>query len=151
MKPYLHSNGAFSHFQWNLDCSVGKSAQNSIVADVSFLQWYYTLAVTFPETPADRAAIYKTVSITGTCTGRDDDPLVKSIVAQQRGLNHPVIDGKASVAPAGGRIGETAYFILRVNARFATQFPKQWPRLDLIRNCPVTVAQAVLQSIPKLT
>lgn len=151
MKPYLHSNGSFSHFQWNLDCSVGKGGQNNLPTDVSYLQWYYTLAVSFPETPADRAAIYKAVSITGKCTGKDDDPLVQSIFAQQRGLNHPIIDGKASVAPPGGKIGETAYFILRVNARLATQFPRQWPRLDLIRNCPSSVAQAVLQAIPKVT
>lgn len=151
MKPYLHSNGTFSHFQWNLDCSVGKAAQNTIVADVSFVQWYYTLAVSFPETPPDRAAIYRKVTITGRCTGKDDDPLVQSITAQQKGLSHPIIDGKASVAPAGGRIGETAYFILRLNARFATQFPKEWPRLDLIRGCPAAVAQAVLSSIPKLS
>jgi hypothetical protein len=151
MKPYLHTTGRLAHFQWNLECSVGKAGQNTIAADVSYLQWYYTLAVSFPETPADRAAIYRGVAITGKCTGKDDDPLVQSIFAQQRGLNHPIIDGKASVAPEGGRIGETAYFILRLNARLATQFPNQWPRLDLIRNCPPAVAQAVLSAIPKVT
>ena len=151
MKPYLHSSAGFAHFQWNLDGSVGKGGQNSVIADVSYVQWYYTMAVSFPETPPDRAAIYRQVSITGACTGRDDDPLVKAIFAQQRALNHPIIDGKASVAPAGGRIGQTAYFILRLNARFATQFPRQWPHLDLIPRCPPSVAQAVAEAIPRVT
>lgn len=53
---------------------------------------------------------------------------------QQRGLNHPQIDGKASVAPPGGRIGQTAYFILRLGARFATRFPQARDDWGAIRN-----------------
>ena len=150
MTPYLHFGPAVN-IQWNLNASVGKGAQNSNSADVSYLQWYYTLAAKFPETPADRAAIYSLVTITGRCTGKDDDPLVKAIFAQQRGLQHPVIDGKASVAPSGGRINDaTAYFILRLGARFASKFPRQWPRLDLIPGCPPEVARLSVDTVPKV-
>jgi hypothetical protein len=151
MKPYIHNN---QFLLWNLEASVGKAGANSVNSDVSYLQWYYTLAATFPETPPDRKEIYKRVSITGACSGRDDDPLVQAILAQQRALNHPVIDGKASVLPgmAGdARIGDhKALFIIRLGARLASQFPGQWPRLDLMPRCPGTVAQAVLKAIPKI-
>lgn len=150
MKPYLHSLGTLFHFQWNLDTSVGKGGQNSNAADISYLQWYYALAANFAQTPPDRVAIYKQVVVNGICTGGSEDPLVRAITVQQRGLNHPQIDGKASVAPPGGRIGQTAYFILRLGARFATRFPQAWPRLDKIPNCPPIVAEAVNVAIPKL-
>ena len=150
MKPYLHDNYAF---MWNLDASVGKGGQNSVMSDVCYLQWYYTLAANFADTPPDRKAIYKSVTITGACSGRDDDPLVKAIFAQQRALNHPVVDGKASVLPgvAGSvRLGHNAFFIIRLGARLATKFQQQWPRLDLMPGCPASVAQDVLRSVPKI-
>jgi hypothetical protein len=151
MKPYLHDNITF---MWNLDASVGKAAANSNIADVSYLQWYYTLAADFPDTPPDRKAIYQKVAITGHCTGRDDDPLVQSILAQQRALNHPIIDGKATPLPGIGgsvRLGEhKAFFIIRLGARLANKFQRAWPRLDQIPKCPAAVIDAVMKSIPKI-
>jgi hypothetical protein len=151
MKPYIHNNEAFT---WNLHASVGKGAANSVNSDISYLQWYYILAANFPETPQDRKDIYKRVSITGACSGRDDDPLVQAIVAQQRALQHPVIDGKASALPGMSgdvRTGDhKALFIIRLGARLATQFPAKWPRLDQMPGCPPSVAQAVLAAIPKI-
>jgi hypothetical protein len=152
MKPYLHDNRVF---MWNLDSAVGKGAANSVNSDVSYLQWYYTLSANFQETPPERKEIYRRVKITGICTGRDDDPLVQAIVAQQRALNHPVIDGKASALPGvagSARLGgdHRAFFIIRLGARFATQFPDKWPRLDHIPGCPASVAGAVRAAIPKI-
>ena len=77
---------------WSVESSVGKGGSNNSMADVCFIQWYYTMAALRPETPEDRKAVYRNVKVTGQCTGRDDDPLVKAITVHQRALNHPVID-----------------------------------------------------------
>jgi hypothetical protein len=147
----LHSAGAgILHFQWNVDCSVGKGGANNLTTDVSYIQWYYTLAAHHPLTSEDRKAIYKKVQVTGSCRGTDDDPLVAAIFAHQRALNHPQIDGRISVAHGSGKIGATAFFVLRLGARLANMYPNAWPRLDLIPQCPPSVAQAVRQSIPSI-
>jgi hypothetical protein len=150
MRPYLHAAGAGVHFQWNLDTSVGKGGQNSSLADVSYIQWYYTLAARFHLTPEDRKAIYRKVQVTGNCRGTDDDPLVAAIIAQQRSLNHPQVDGRVSVAQGSGKIGESAFFVFRLGARLASMHPHAWPRLDLIPECPPAVAAAVRACIPTI-
>jgi hypothetical protein len=150
MKPYLHDN---TIFMWNLHNSVGKGGMNNVNSDVSYLQWYYTLAADFAETPPERKAVYRNVKITGSCTGRDDDPLVQAITIHQKGLNHPVIDGRASALPGvagGARVGEKAFFVIRLGARLAAMFPKQWPRLDQMPKCPASVVAAVMEAVPKL-
>jgi hypothetical protein len=148
MKPYLHHRGNISHFHWNLDVSVGKHAENSSPCDVSYIQWYYTLAAAHPLTPEDRKAIYKKVSVTGFCLGTDGDPLVAAIYAHQQALSHPRVDGKISVAHGTGMVGTNAFFILRLNSRFAHMHQNIWPRVDLIPGCPLLVAQAVRTAIP---
>lgn len=150
MRPFVHQFGTGAHFQWNLDCSVGKGGQNNLRTDVTYIQWYYTVAAAHPRTPADRKAIYSRVAITGTCRGTDDDPLVQSIFAQQRALTHPIIDGRVSVATGDGRVGEMAFFVLRLGARFADMVPNAWPRLDLVPGCPALVAEAVRKCVPKV-
>jgi hypothetical protein len=148
VKPYLHSAGNTLHFQWNLDCSVGKGGANSRVCDVSYIQWYYTLAAQNAFTPEERKAVYRKVRVTGVCRGIDDDPLVAAIITHQQALSHPEIDGRISVAHGSGKIGGAAFFILRLGARLANMYPNIWPRLDLIPNCPALVAQAVREAIP---
>lgn len=151
MKPYLHQGGSFTHYQWNVSSSVGKGGQNNQPADVSYVQWYYTLAAAHQLTPPDRKAVYQKVSISGTCRGTADDPLVAAITAHQTALKHPVIDGRISVATGDGRVGEMAFFVLRLGARLADMYPQFWPRLDLIPNCPPAVAQAVRAAVPKVS
>jgi len=122
MKPYVHHVGNFFLFQWNLDCSVGNRGANRLPSDVSYIQWYYTLAAEFPLTPEDRRAIYRQVRVTGFCRGTEDDPLVAAIFAQQRAFSapaHPVIDGQISVAQGSGKIRAAAFHILRLDARLA--------------------------------
>ena len=116
--------------------------------DVSYIQWYYTLAANQALTPEDRKAIYRKVKVTGTCRGTDDDPLVAAIFAHQRALNHPQVDGRISVAQGSGKVGANAFFILRLGCRLAHMHANVWPRLDLIPTCPSVVAQAVRQAIP---
>jgi hypothetical protein len=151
MKPFLHYAGSSAHFQWNLSCSVGRGGQNSLPVDVSYIQWYYTLAAAHPNTPADRKAVYKKVSVTGTCRGTPDDPLVQAITAHQTALQHPIVDGKISVATGDGRVGERAFFVLRLGARLSDMYPQYWPRLDLIPTCPPLVAQAVRDCVPRVS
>ena len=149
MKPYIHYGASL----WNLHASVGKFGHNNVQSDVCYIQWYYTLAAEHPETPQERKEVYKYVRVTGSCTGRDDDPLVKSITIHQQGLHHAIIDGRISPLPgeAGNlRVGDKAFFVIRLGARIATMFPKYWPRLDLMPRCPPSVAQAVLEAIPKV-
>jgi hypothetical protein len=146
MQPYVYG----PKFMWNLDCSVGKGGSNSVGSDVSFIQWYYTLAAGFQLTTPQNKEIYRKVNITGTCNGTDRDPLVAAIFAQQRSMNHPQIDGKVSVVSGSGKVGANAFFLLRLEARFAIMFPNAWPRLDLIPNCPNGVLQASRGAIPNL-
>lgn len=146
MKPYIYG----PKFMWNLDGSVGKGGLNSNIPDVSFIQWYYTLAANFHLTTPENQAIYRRVSVTGSCRGNDSDPLVAAIIAQQRGMNHPTIDGKVSVVTGAGKLTDKAFFLLRLEARFAVMFPNAWPRLDLIPNCPPSIREISVAAIPSL-
>jgi len=151
MKPWLHHFGPKAHFHWNLECSVGKHGQNSLACEVSYIQWYYTLAAKNAKTPLDRRAVYSKVAVSGMCLGTDADPLVQAILIHQKALHHPVIDGKVSVAHGDGRIGQNAFFILRLNARLSDMYPEVWPRLDLIPGCPALVADAVRACVPRVS
>jgi hypothetical protein len=146
MQPYIFG----PKFMWNLESSVGKGGSNSIRSDVSFIQWYYTHAAGFHLTEPTNKEIYRKVRITGTCNGTDSDPLVAAIFAQQRSMNHPSIDGKVSVVTGGGKLGDRAFFLMRLEARFAIMFPNAWPRLDLIPNCPSGVLEASRGTVPTL-
>jgi hypothetical protein len=151
MKAYVHG----PLFMWNLSISVGKLAQNSDATVVSYIQWYYTLAAEHPDTPTERKQVYRNVRVTGSCSGRDDDPLVQSILIHQRDLNHPIVDGRINPAPGFSgdvRIGnDKALFVVRLGARLATMFPQRWPRLDMMPRCPENVARAVQEAIPEVT
>jgi hypothetical protein len=147
MKPYVYG----PKFMWNLDNSVGKGGANTNAADVSFIQWYYTAAADFHLTEAANKEIYRRVKITGRCTGLDSDPLVAAIFAQQRAMMHPHVDGRVSVVSGTGKIGANAFFLLRLEARFAIMFPNAWPRLDLIPGCPPEVAMISKSAIPVMS
>jgi len=147
MKPYIYG----PKFMWNLDCSVGKGGANSIASDVSFIQWYYTIAANFHLTEPANKEIYRRVQITGTCSGTDSDPLVAAIIAQQRSMNHPQVDGRVSVVTGTGKVGANAFFLLRLEARFAIMCPNGWPRLDLMPNCPASVATVSRSAVPVLS
>lgn len=151
MKPYLHQVGRLMQLQWNLDCSVGQGGQNNLIADVSYIQWYYTLAAVHPNTPQERKDVYCRVSVNGSCKGTPDDPLVKAILVHQATLKHPTIDGKVSVAAGTGKLAGKAFFILRLGARLSDMYPEQWPRLDLIPRCPPPVADVVRACVPRVS
>jgi hypothetical protein len=136
---------------WNLSAAVGKGAPNSNPADVSFIQWYYTLAANFHLTDQANKDVYRRVRVTGSCNGGDSDPLVASIIQQQRSMHHPTVDGKVSVVSGSGHLGDRAFFLLRLEARFAVMFPNAWPRLDLIPGCPNAVRTAAIAAIPQLS
>ncbi|TCR70357.1 hypothetical protein [Bosea sp. BK604] len=148
MKAYLHADGNHFDILWNVDCSVGKGGQNNIRTDVLYIQWYYRLATDQAETPPDRKEIYRQVALSGACTGMDSDPLVRAITLHQRSINHPQVDGRVSVATGNGKLGGSAFFVLRLGARIANMYPELWPRLDKIPHCPLEVAGAVKQTIP---
>lgn len=149
MRPYIHSNGPIHKIMWVNECSVGKQADNSLPADVSFFQWYYALAANYRETAPEHKQIYKNVSVTGNCTGLDSDPLVQAILVQQRDFGHPVVDGRASVIHGSGFVNQKAFFVLRLGARLAVMYPMQWPRLDLIPGCPALLAQVSRAAVPQ--
>src|SRR6476646_2906773 len=132
MKAYVHADGDHMDFLWHVDLSVGQAGQNNNkTADVSFVQWYYVLAGLQPATPPERREVYSRVQITGKCNGTASDPLVQAIILHQQTLRHPQVDGRISVANGTGKIdGATAFFVLRLGARFAKMFPMYWPRLD---------------------
>jgi hypothetical protein len=147
MKPLVYG----PKFMWNLDCSVGKGGANSVACDVSFIQWYYLLAAEFHLTAQAHKEIYRKVRVTGACLGTDSDPLVAAITVQQQDMNHPQIDGKVSVVTGTGKIGARAFFLLRLEARFAVMYPNAWPRLDLIPRCPGVVLQASRGAVPAIS
>lgn len=146
MQPVVYSD----NWMWNLSTSVGKGGLNSSQEDVLYIQWYYHSAARNPETPPDRKAIYAAVTLSGQCNGTDSDPLVKSITAHQAFLKHPLVDGKVSVANAGGKVVTSAFFVYRIGARLCRMNKSQWPRLEQMPNCPIPVAQASLRAIPDL-
>lgn len=150
MKPHLIPAGTSMHFHWNIDCAVGKGGANSNIEDISYIQWYYTLAARSGVIDPARAAIYSRVKVTGTCRGTDDDPLVAAITAHQKFLQHPIVDGRISVAHGSNKVGTKAFFIFRLGARLADMFPREWPRLDLIERCPEIVKAAVRQTVPRV-
>lgn len=152
MKPYIHSRaGRIADLHWNVDYAVGKHGQNiDASGDVSYVQWYYTIAANHPRTPEERKAVYRNVRVNGFCRGTDDDPLVAAITIHQRHLQHPTIDGKISVARGSGMLEANAFFILRLGARFADMYPDVWPRVDLIPNCPGPVRSAIKSAIPHI-
>ena len=147
MQPYVYG----PKFMWNLTASVGKGGANNDVADVSFIQWYYTLALNFHLTEAANKDVYRNVRITGQCNGTDRDPLVAAIIQQQRSMSHPSVDGKVSVVTGSGKVGAKAFFLLRLEARFAIMYPSAWPRLDQIPGCPQAVRQAMVAAVPQLS
>ena len=146
MKPYVYG----PKFMWNLETSVGKGAANNNPCDVSFIQWYYVLASTFHLTDPERKVIYRNVQVTGTCDGTNTDALVQAIFAHQQITQHPQIDGRVSVVHGSGHIGSVAFFLLRLEARFAVMYPREWPRLDLIPRCPSSVAQVSRFAVPTI-
>ena len=147
MQPYVYG----PKFMWNLTNSVGKGGANTNLADVSFIQWYYTLALNFHMTEPPNKEVYRNVRITGHCNGTDRDPLVAAIIQQQRSMGHPSVDGKVSVVTGTGKLGDKAFFLLRLEARFAIMFPNAWPRLDQIPSCPQAVKEAMLAAVPQLS
>jgi hypothetical protein len=150
MQPYLHPAGDSLHILWNLDASVGRGGLNTNSADVAYVQFYYTLAAAHALTPPDRKAVYGKVQVTGQCSGVAQDPLVQAITIHQKALHHPSVDGRCSVARGPGKVGESAFFILRLGARFADMLPEIWPRLDLRKDCPDLVRKAVQATIPRI-
>ena len=150
MKPYIHSGGNVSLILWNIDASVGKGGANNSPCDISYLPWYYTLSSHFHLTGEDEKVIYRKVQITGHCQGTENDPLAAAIIAQQKALGHPHIDGRINAAHGTGLIGAKAFHILRLGARLAVMYPNLWPRLDLMPRGPAGVAQAVRDTIPNM-
>ena len=146
MKPYIYG----PKFMWNLDCSVGKGGANSNSADVSFLQWYYTHAANFHLTTPENKAIYRHVTVTGICNGKDSDPLVAAIIAQQKSLSHPTIDGKASVVTGPGKSApaHSSSFALRPDSRSCSRTRGQgWISTP---GCPGTVQIVSKGTVPRL-
>src|SRR5262245_22525447 len=147
MQPYVYG----PKFMWNLTASVGKGGANTNSADVSFIQWYYTLAANFHLTEQANKDVYRNVRITGQCNGTDRDPLVAAIIQQQRSMSHPTVDGKVSIVSGSGKLGDKAFFLLRLEARFAIMYPNAWPRLDMIPGCPPALKEAALAAVPQLS
>ena len=145
MKPYVYG----PKFMWNLDCSVGKGGSNNLPCDVSFIQWYYALAAGFHLTEAANKLVYRKVQVTGQCSGRDDDPLVAAILIQQRSMNHPYTDGKVSVVSGTGLVGTKAFFLLRLEARFAVMYPNAWPRTRPDPELPAARPAGLAECHPK--
>lgn len=150
MRPIVANNW----FLWNIDQSVGKNASNGNSADISLVQWYFVQLATRPAgvNPA-HLSIYRAVRVTGSCSGRDDDPLVVAILTWQNSEHadraHSTVDGHVSVAQGTGFYAAAAPFmILMLSDELAHWFPNVYPRLDLIPGCPSAIANAVRAAIP---
>lgn len=150
MHPMILGN----KFYWNIDQSVGRNASNSDSVDISLVQWSFVLATSHDHgIPADGLQLYRAVQVTGFCNGRDDDPLVRAILAMQKNVHarHPAstIDGHISVAYGDGRYAPgTAFLILDICYAFAHWFPNAYPRLDLVPGCPSAIIRSVRGAIP---
>ncbi|WP_139350297.1 hypothetical protein [Rhodanobacter sp. C03] len=151
MRPIVLSD----QFFWNLHQSVGKNASNGNSMDISFVQWSFVEACARESgIPAATLQIYRSVRVTGSCSSRDDDPLVAAILAMQGHVHsqrpHTVIDGHISVANGILYAPGAEFLILDINLAIAGWYPNLYPRLDLIPGCPAAIANVSRQAIPRV-
>ena len=104
--------------------------------DVLFVQWcfYKITKWNHSRLPIDFRSNLGKAGVNGSCTGREDDPLVGSIKAVQDKF-HLVVDERVDPPTSDYYIhhGERQrYFIFYLNAVLRALHPQQYPRIDLM-------------------
>ena len=131
---------------FNLDSSVGNKGANSNRDDVLLVQFLLKALAQKVHTQVGRQV--KPILSQTPQTGVVDQATIRSIVTfqeLQKGKgNMNVVDGRVSPA-RGYRHSGGFYTIVGLNAALRQDFPKQWPRLDLIPGCPGGIAQLMGQ------
>lgn len=146
VKPLILSRKTGSVFFWNLSHNVGLNSPNQR-DDVHLVQFAYRLLATNPvsQIKLELKMVYSQVSTGVDCSGREDDPLVKAIRAQQRARGAGAQDGKVSVIKGSDEFydGTHTFLMNAFNNILFDVGPDQFPRIDRIAGCPSTVQEAV--------
>ena len=136
MHPEIVTDTQGPIFFWNVDAAVGLHGANNF-DDVMFVQWCFYKLSKWDRIPADLRKVLAQTPVSGSCTGRDNDPLVTSIKAFQASeLMTGMVDGRVSPAKGGGYYkyygDKQAFLILRLNGVLRVLHPQQYPRIDLM-------------------
>ena len=116
---------------FNVDSAVGRMAPNSL-EDVLLVQFLLKSLATHMTTEKGRK-IQPILAATPQ-SGRCDDATIKSIEAFQRAMGS-IVDGRISPA-RGYTYGSGIFSIVNLNSTVRNDYPKVWPRLDQMPNCP---------------
>jgi hypothetical protein len=149
VSPVLLKTSRGSKFFWNIDANVGAASPNK-TEDVQLVQLGYSILSTAVNQSASLKAISAKVQVGATCTGRDDDPLVKAIRAHQaeRGGTQ---DGHVSTIKTQNGVyfdssgGHTFMLTALINIIFDAQ-PADFPRIDKLPACPPALKAVVVAS-----
>jgi hypothetical protein len=135
-------------FLWNISGDVGLNSPNKQI-DVSFVQFALKVRLSasfFEDTFGDSVELKESIRkmVVGTpCSGRKGDPLVEVIDLWQQDIMHGYTkDGKISTIKDGTYatvVGPQTSLLVKVNNGLRIVHPTQYPRVDLMPNCPLDV------------
>jgi hypothetical protein len=135
-------------FYWNISGDVGLNSPNKQI-DVSFVQFAFKVrssASFFEDIFYDSVELKESIRkmVVGTpCSGRKGDPLVEVIDLWQQDPTHGYTkDGKISTIKDGTYptvFGPQASLLVKLNSSLRIVHPTQYPRVDLMPNCPLDV------------
>jgi len=139
VSPILIKKPKGMRFYWNVDANVGANSPNKD-EDVHLVQFGYLLMSKAASTPPNLRSVYALVKPGTACTGREDDPLVKAIRAQQASRGGTQ-DGHVSVIPTSTGVyqdasGSHTYMLVAIVNNMFDAMPQDFPRIDKHASCP---------------
>lgn len=137
---------------WTVTAAVGRSAPNK-QEDVDFVQFGFHAMADNPKSRVDAElkATIKAIKTGTACLGREDDPLVRSIVMLET-KNKRLLDGIVSVVKGdtgsySDRTGKHHFLCIVLCNNLIDMSPDIYPRLDMYKTCPPGLKTAVKRAI----
>jgi hypothetical protein len=139
VSPILIKKAAGMRFYWNVDANVGANAPNK-AEDVQLVQLGYFLMSKAASQAANLRAVFSLVKPGASCSGREDDPLVRAIRAHQASRGGTQ-DGHVSVMPTSSGVyhdatGGHTYMLISIVNNMFDAMPNDFPRIDKHASCP---------------
>jgi hypothetical protein len=139
VSPILIKKPKGMRFYWNVDANVGANSPNRD-EDVHLIQFGYFLMSKAASQPPNLRAIFALVRPGTSCTGREDDPLVRAIRAHQANRGGTQ-DGHVSVVPTSAGVypdatGGHTYMLISIINNMFDAMPQDFPRIDKHASCP---------------
>src|SRR5262245_18452306 len=142
--PFLLKKETGEHkFFWNLDENVGVASPNR-PDDVHLVQFGYFIMSTSEFTQPDLKPTSANVKLGVPCTGREDDPLVQAIRADQKSRRGPQDDHVSKLrSDAPGFAPGRSFMLVAIMNNIFDATANDYPRIDLHLQCPPIVKTAV--------